>query len=139
MRRMPFRPFPLCVVCIYKFVKHHPQVLVLNGLFVRTPPSVPFPSLDPLHDAVFYILRIRNDFDGTPFIQPFQTFNHSGKFHAVISRVSARSEQLAFKFAIPENASPASLSGIALAGSVRDQLNVLQATSAHSGAESPCS
>lgn len=135
---MPFGPFPVRLVYVHKFVEHDPEILVLHRFLARTPPPVPFPPLDPLHDAAFYIFGICDDFDRTAFVQSFQAFDDGGKLHAIIRCVRAGSEQLALILAVAENTSPAALSWVALAGSVCNELNVLQATSAHSSAESSC-
>src|SRR5919109_80336 len=130
MRGMAFGPFPACVVRVQKLVQHEPEILILNRFFIRGHPAVPFPCRYPFCNSILDVPRIGNNCDGTAFFQPLQTFNDCGELHAVIGGVRARPEHFPFVFTMAENTSPASSSRIPLTGSVRDQLNVLQATSA---------
>ena len=58
MAVVPFYPVPLNLVALGFFVKGLPQLSILDGLFGRRFPTAFNPVMNPLGNALTYILRI---------------------------------------------------------------------------------
>src|SRR5581483_335757 len=123
---------------IGQLIKRDPEVLIVNRLFIRFAPVVSFPAVDPLRYSVPDIFRVRHDFDRATLFEPLETFDGGSQLHAVIGSVRTTAVDLAVKLAESKNASPASTARITLAGAIRYQPYLLQATSTQSaGFNSP--
>ena len=113
---------------IHQFVESNPKILIRDRLFVCFLPAIPFPAVDPFGNPAFNVFRVRDDLNGASLFQAFQSFDSRGQFHPIISRVRTAAEDLAFKFTVPQNTSPSTLTRVPFARAICNQLDVLQAT-----------
>jgi len=136
---MAFGPLPFDFVSSGELVEFHPKILIDDRLFVRRFPAIAFPPVDPRRDPVFEVIRVGDNLDGTALFQKAQAFHRCRQFHAVVRGVGLGAEELTFLVAVAEDAGPATLARIAQTSAICDQLNLFQATSAHSSVSLPAS
>jgi len=120
-------PGPLDGVLRHLAVQLFPQILIENGLLGAGPPPVALPTMDPLGDAVFHVLGIRDDLHFAGFAHSFQSLDDSRQLHPIVGGVRRGTSQFARMTVVSQNAGPSAGAGIAEASPVRNKLNVLQA------------
>src|SRR3546814_8217309 len=63
-----------------------PQILVLDRMPRRSPPSVPLPAGDPLHDAITHVTAVGMESGAAGAVQRLQRGDRRPPFHAVARR-----------------------------------------------------
>ena len=68
MSRVPFDPMPGDLMSLYLQIQLLPEIYIFHRFLVSRQPAPPFPVLDPLGDALPYVLTVRGQADGTAFL-----------------------------------------------------------------------
>src|SRR6185295_16339694 len=109
-------PMPLYLMSRRELVEAPPEILVFHRLLVSRFPSLAFPGVDPLGDALLNVLRIGMDVDPARALQRLEGADHRGELHPVVGGCGLAAEQ--FPFVILEKNPPAARPRVSPAGAV---------------------
>ncbi len=116
-----------------QLVQLFPEVLVNDRLLRAGHPVVPLPVRYPNGDAVLYVFGIGDYFHIAGLFQRSQALDRGGQLHAIVGGVGRAAVKFARVFVVTQDTGPAAASGVAQAGAVgndRDLLHSAQAAAA---------
>src|SRR5690625_1390807 len=120
-------PYNLMALCLLE--KAFPQVLVLDGFLRRRLPSVALPAVEPsLGECPVHVGAVGVEVNAARLFQRAERFEGRGEFHPVVRGLRRAARNLTFERAISQNSRPTARAGVAAAGAVGiddDVLHVL--------------
>src|SRR5690606_1780700 len=99
-----------------------PEALLADRLLADTDPALLLPAGNPLGHSVDDVAAVGMDGDFARLDQRAETADHGGHLHAVVGRVRLAAAQFLLVPAHSEQRRPAAGAGIALAGSVGENV-----------------
>src|SRR5713101_2581806 len=115
--------YPGDLVVAGQLLEFLPQIPVHHWLSIGDSPAVGLPPRKELGDSTAYILRIGHQGDLAGTIQSPQSFNGRDQFHPIVGRVRHTTLQDPLMLTAPEDARPASGTGVPEARTVSCDLN----------------
>ena len=122
---MPLDPVPRHLMAGNLGIELAPEILIEHRLAVGLAPISPAPAVDPLVDALHHVLRIHVQIDATWALERAQRLKDSHHFHSVVGRLQLAAVQGLFRMTRTHQCAPAARAGIALAGTVGPDFNVI--------------
>ena len=105
-----------------ELVESTPQVLVLHRLLGRGSPPISSPSLDPVGDAVLYVLRVGVQANGHGIrempVTELQRFYHRRELHSIVGCFRLGPETLGVSVLVDDDKGPATRPRISVASAV---------------------
>src|SRR5262245_28430748 len=130
-------PMPLYLMSRRRLVQAPPEILVLHRFLVSRFPTLAFPGVDPLGNALLDVLRIGMEPDPARALERLEGADHRHELHAVVGRRRLAATGLFFLILVSKNKTPSSRPGIPPAGAVGKDFHELIAHGACAFAATP--
>ena len=132
MAGMALHPVPDDFVTARGQVERLPELTVLYRLLLAGLPAVPLPAMDPFGDAVHDVFAVGIEVDSAGLLQRIERGDGGKQFHAVVGCLGLAARQFLGHAAVAQHCAPAAGPGIAGAGTVGEDLDLLGHVSPYS-------
>ncbi len=125
---MAFDPAPFNLVSRrrHHMVQRLPQLDILDGLLGGGTPAFGLPAMDPLGDAFANVFAVQVQSHLAWPLEGLQALDHSSQLHAVVGGAQLAAKKLMNVLARLQTHAPAPGAGIAFAGAIGINFNVIQ-------------